>query len=79
MNKKIPIDMRIRLMQQKGFDPKECSSEEWLKLAIESEETQKYFGPFDPSSAHFRELSENYFKLAELREEMDGAKNESQN
>jgi hypothetical protein len=74
MNKKIPLDMRVKVTQSKGQNPLECSAEEWLDLALQSEQYAKDCGVFDPSFSHFNEQAHTYFELAALREEMDGEK-----
>lgn len=40
-------DIRVKLLVKNGFNPEDMSAEEWLELAILSEQQAKACGPFD--------------------------------
>jgi len=61
--------MKLKAFQMtSGIDPMECTADEWLSLAIQSEEMSRQCGPFDPAFTTLTSRAHYYMRAAELRE-----------
>lgn len=64
--------MRIEILKRThGIDVHEMSSDEWLNLAIETEDTVKAVGPMDPAAPYFYQKIQDYMNAARIKEELE--------
>jgi hypothetical protein len=61
-------NMKAALLERQGIDYRDCTSEQFLNLALEAEETAKQCGPFDPAFQHFTQQVRAYTDAAALAE-----------
>jgi hypothetical protein len=61
-------NLRKRKLIDGGVNPDDCTSEEWLKLALESEQTKRDCGPHDPAFRVFAVYEKVYLEAAAIAE-----------
>lgn len=58
--------MRIKLLEKYGIIVSDCTSEQWLDLAQDAQDTRISLGPFDPAYEYFFNCERRYLEAALL-------------